>query len=463
MFMKPEASSTSRHISWLRCDKNTVKSRRCHDPPAYLPVALIRFCRYCGQITNPCKASVLMNSTFKFPHAAPQLPPVSERAMAVAPFIVMDVMRAAGDIERAGGSVIHMEVGQPSAPTPKSIRDAAAAALAKGQIGYTQALGIDSLRERLARYYREQHMVHVPPARIAVTTGSSGGFILAFLACFKPGDRVAITAPGYPAYRNILIALGLEPVAIEVGPESRFVMTPEHVERAHAEKPLAGVLVMSPANPTGVVMSKEALAALSATCRKLGLWFISDEIYHGLTYGQPATTALVVDDNAIIINSFSKYFCMTGWRVGWMVVPERLVRPIERLQQNLSISVPYLSQIAAEAALDASAECEEIKLIYAANRANLMRELPRIGLGQFFPIDGAFYVYIDVGHLTNDSVDFCSRVLQEAGVAITPGTDFDEARGQRTVRLSFAGSPDECAEALRRLEHWLAHNRAKTP
>ncbi len=413
-------------------------------------------------LNHHLQGQLLMNLIRKPLDTTQPLPPISERAMSVAPFIVMDVMRAAADIERTGGSVVHMEVGQPSAPTPGSIRDAAAAALAKGQIGYTQALGIDSLRARLSRYYREQHGVAVPAERIAVTTGSSGGFILAFLACFKPGDRVAITAPGYPAYRNILIALGLEPVAIEVGPDSRFVMTPEHVARAHADKPLAGVLVMSPANPTGVVMSKEALGALAATCRELGLWFISDEIYHGLTYDQPATTALAVDDNAIIINSFSKYFCMTGWRVGWMVVPERLVRPIERLQQNLSISVPYLSQVAAEAALDAGVECEQIKAIYAANRAYLMAELPRIGLGHFFPIDGAFYVYVDVGHLTNDSVDFCSRVLQEAGVAITPGTDFDEARGQRTVRLSFAGSPDECAEAVQRLDLWLAKNRGKT-
>jgi aspartate/methionine/tyrosine aminotransferase len=404
-----------------------------------------------------------MTKTSELHQQVPVLPPISERAQKVAPFIVMDVMRAAADIERNGGTVVHMEVGQPSAPTPQSIRAAAESALAKGQIGYTQALGIDSLRGRLSRYYEEKHAVNVSPERIVVTTGSSGGFILAFLACFKPGDRVAITAPGYPAYRNILIALGLEPVAIEVGPDSSFVMTPEHVARAHAEAPLAGILVMSPANPTGVVMSKEALNALSQICIALGIWFISDEIYHGLTYDQPATTALVVDDNAVIINSFSKYFCMTGWRVGWMVVPERLVRPMERLQQNLSISVPYLSQVAAEAALDAGAECEAIKGIYAANRSYLMAHLPRIGLGNFFPVDGAFYIYVDVGHLTNDAVDFCRRVLQEAGVAITPGTDFDEARGHRTVRLSFAGSPQECAEAVERLETWLEDKRGSKP
>jgi aspartate/methionine/tyrosine aminotransferase len=386
------------------------------------------------------------------PSTSPQL---AERAERVSPFIVMDVMNQAAAIERAGGSVIHMEVGQPSAATPASIRAAAGRALEHGRIGYTQALGTDSLRERIARHYRDAYGVNVTSERIVVTTGSSGGFILAFLACFQPGARVAITAPGYPAYRNILIALGLEPVAIEVGPETRFALTPELIARAHAQAPLAGVLTMSPANPTGVVMAPDAIAAVAAECRRLGLWYISDEIYHGLTYETPATTALAADQDAIIVNSFSKYYCMTGWRVGWLVVPQRLVRTIERLQQNLSISVPYLSQVAGEAAFEAGAECEAIKSGYAENRAFLLKALPTIGLGDFLPVDGAFYIYLDIGRYSNDSMEFCRNVLEGAGVAITPGLDFDEGRGSRTVRLSFAGSLAECEEAVSRIDGWL--------
>ncbi|MGL4322934.1 MAG: pyridoxal phosphate-dependent aminotransferase [Beijerinckiaceae bacterium] len=389
------------------------------------------------------------------PRFPSQAPAVSARAEGVAPFIVMDVMAAAERLEQAGRDIIHMEVGQPSAATPASIRKAVASSLDDGRIGYTQALGMRTLRRRIARHYEDHYGVAVPMDRVVVTTGSSGGFLLAFLACFAPGSRVAITAPGYPAYRNILTALGLEPVAIEVDASSRFVLTPEHVRKAHGEKPLAGVLVMSPANPTGVVMERDAVAALSAECKRLGLWFISDEIYHGLTYDKPACTALEVDDDAIIVNSFSKYYCMTGWRVGWLVVPQRLVRPMERLQQNFSISVPYLSQIAAEAAFDAGDECEAIKSSYAANRAYLMRELPKIGLGNFFPVDGAFYIYADVGHLTNDSMAFCKDVLEKAGVAMTPGLDFDEGRGARTVRLSFAGSMRDCEETVRRVGDYL--------
>ncbi|AMJ60262.1 pyridoxal phosphate-dependent aminotransferase [Bosea sp. PAMC 26642] len=382
-------------------------------------------------------------------------PMLAARAQAVSPFIVMDVMNQAAAIERAGGSVIHMEVGQPSAPTPASIRAAASRALEHGRIGYTQALGTDSLRERIARHYQDAYGVSVAAQRIVVTTGSSGGFILAFLACFQPGARVAITAPGYPAYRNILIALGLEPVAIEVGPETRFALTPELIAKAHSGKPLAGVLTMSPANPTGVVMAPDAIAAVAAECRRLGLWYISDEIYHGLTYEAPATTALVADPDAIIVNSFSKYYCMTGWRVGWLVVPERMVRTIERLQQNFSISVPYLSQVAGEAAFEATAECEAIKAGYAENRAFLLKALPEIGLGDFRPVDGAFYIYCDIGRYSNDSMQFCRDVLEQSHVAITPGLDFDEGRGSRTIRLSFAGSLAECEEAVSRLGGWL--------
>jgi aspartate/methionine/tyrosine aminotransferase len=385
----------------------------------------------------------------------PRTPAISAAAAGVDPFIVMDVMSAAARIEARGGSVIHMEVGQPSAPTPASIRAAAARALDHGRIGYTAALGIPSLRARIARHYAEAYGVGVDPGRIVVTTGSSGGFLLAFLACFERGQRVAITAPGYPAYRNILVALGLEPVAIEVDAASRYALSPDLLRRADQEKPLAGALVMSPANPTGVVMDAESIAALAAECRRLGLWFISDEIYHGLTYDRPATTALAADPDAIIVNSFSKYYCMTGWRVGWLVLPERLVRVVERLQQNFSISVPYLSQIAAEAAFDAGAECEAIKETYAANRAYLLRALPDIGLTDFFPVDGAFYIYADIGRFANDSMAFCRDALEQAGVAITPGLDFDARRGARTMRLSFAGSMADCEHTIAQLGGFL--------
>lgn len=383
-------------------------------------------------------------------------PAVSRRSGLVSPFIVMDVMADAAQIERAGGSVVHMEVGQPGHPAPRTARDAVARALAKGTVGYTEALGIWPLRERIARHYREWHGVSVDPARVIVTTGSSGGFTLAFLSLFDPGQRVAIASPGYPAYRNILKALGLDVIEIATGADTRYALSGAQIAATHAEAPLAGVLAMSPANPTGVVMSPQAIAELSSTCRHSGIAFISDEIYHGLTYGAVAETALRHDDGAIVINSFSKYFCMTGWRVGWMVVPEALVRPIERLQQNLSISVPYLSQIAALAAFDGQEEMETVRAGYARNRDILMNELPGMGLGKFLPVDGAFYVYADVSALTNDSMDFCRRAIREAGVAVTPGVDFDTRNGQRFVRLSFAGTESDMVEAVRRLRGWLA-------
>jgi aspartate/methionine/tyrosine aminotransferase len=383
-------------------------------------------------------------------------PAVSARSD-VSPFIVMDVMSEAASIERDGGTIVHMEVGQPGHPAPKTALAAAEAAIRAGRIPYTEALGIRSLRERIARHYRESYNVNVSPERVVVTTGSSGGFTLGFLSMFEPGDRVAISAPGYPAYRNILKALGLEAVEIPTGRDTRYALTGDLIRKAHEDKPLKGVLAMSPANPTGVVMTPETLKGLCDICRALGLWFISDEIYHGLTYGDATEeTALKFSDDAVIINSFSKFFCMTGWRVGWMVVPERLIRPVERLQQNFSISVPYLSQVAAEAAFDGTVEMEDVKAGYARNRAILMEGLPKIGLGAFLPVDGAFYVYIDVSALTNDSMDFCKRAIREAGVAITPGLDFDPAEGHRFVRLSFAGTEQDMRDAVRQLGVWLA-------
>src|SRR5437667_6223840 len=279
----------------------------------------------------------------------------------VPPFMVMDVMAAAARIEASGGHVIHMEVGQPDAPAPKAAIAAARAALEQGRIDYTSALGIPSLRARIARHYRETYGCAVDAERIVATTGSSGGFILAFLAMFEPGDRVAVTVPGYPPYRHILTALGCEPVLIETSSETRHALTGEALLAAHHRAPLKGVLVGSPANPTGTMMSREALTSLIAAAEGEGIRFISDEIYHGLDYAFPAVTAAQLSANALVINSFSKYFCMTGWRVGWMLVPEPMVRPIERLQQNLAISVPTLSQIAAEAAVEGRDETEDCK------------------------------------------------------------------------------------------------------
>jgi aspartate/methionine/tyrosine aminotransferase len=391
------------------------------------------------------------------PKKTPPVPSLSlaRRLDRVAPFLAMDVLAAAAAKERRGDSVIHMEVGQPSAPAPRAAREAARAALDDGRIGYTEALGIAPLRERIARHYREAYGVGLAPERVIVTTGSSAGFVLAFLSLFDPGDRVAITAPGYPAYRNILAALDLAPVVIPLTKAEGWIMTAEAVARAHREAPLAGVLAMSPANPSGTMIGAAALARLGETCRDLGLWFVSDEIYHGLTYAAPAATALAFDDDAVAINSFSKYYCMTGWRVGWIVVPQSLVRPIERLAQNLYISPPYLSQVAALAAFEGRDELEAVREGYARNRAMLLDELPRLGLTDMHPVDGAFYVYADVARFTNDSIAFSARMLAEAGVAATPGVDFDPIEGAHYLRFSFAGSEDDCREAVRRLATWL--------
>jgi aspartate/methionine/tyrosine aminotransferase len=348
-----------------------------------------------------------------------------------------------------------MEVGQPGAPAPKPVLDAARAALADGRLGYTEALGIRTLRARIARHYGETYGITVSPDRIAVTTGSSAGFNLAFLAAFDAGERIALAAPGYPAYRNLLAALGLEVVEIETTAATRHVITPEMLAEAHARKPLAGVLVASPANPSGTMMRPEALAALLAAADGLGIRFISDEIYHGLVYEGVAETALKHSGHAIVINSFSKYYCMTGWRVGWMVLPEELVRPVERLAQNLYISPPDISQRAAIAAFDARAELEAVKAGYAANRTLLLERLPAIGFDDYLPVDGAFYVYASVRRFSNDSVEFTRRMLAEAGVAATPGPDFDRARGHSWVRFSFAGTEADMAEAAERLERWL--------
>jgi aspartate/methionine/tyrosine aminotransferase len=374
----------------------------------------------------------------------------------VPPFMVMDVMAAAARIEAAGGRVIHMEVGQSAASAPATAITAARAALATAQLGYTEALGTPALRARIAEHYRATYHLPIDPARVVVTTGSSAGFVLAFLALFEPGDRVAIANPGYPPYRHILTALGCEPVLIETSAATRFEITGPSLIDAHRRRRLSGVLVASPANPTGTMIAAEALSELIETAQTEGIRFISDEIYHGLDYAFAAETAARFSDQAVIINSFSKYFCMTGWRIGWMVLPEQMVRPIERLQQNLAISVPTLSQIAACAAFDGRAEMEAVKHGYEENRRVLLEGLPRSGLETFLPADGAFYLYADVSSFSRDSLAFAKDMLEQAGVAATPGIDFDPIHGGEFLRFCYAGSTADMHEAVERITAWLA-------
>ncbi|MCK9551871.1 aminotransferase class I/II-fold pyridoxal phosphate-dependent enzyme [Aquamicrobium sp.] len=377
----------------------------------------------------------------------------SSRRGDVEPFHAMDVLAGANRLIAQGIDVISMAVGQPSDPAPLAVRRAASEALERGRIGYTDALGLMSLREAIARHYAENYKVEVSPDRIAVTTGSSAAFNLAFLAMFDAGDRVAIAAPGYPAYRNIMAALGIEVVEIEL--DGAPYLDAAHLRAAHADKPLKGVLFASPANPTGSVISEPDLAELTAVARELGITVISDEIYHRLTYGAPDTTALAYGDDVTVINSFSKYYCMTGWRIGWMVLPQELVRPVERIAQSLYISAPELSQVAAIEAFSATGELEAVKARYAQNRDLLMQRLPELGFPLAAPMDGAFYAYCDVRRHTNDSMEFARRMLAEAHVAATPGRDFDTRQGHRYMRFSYAGSNRDMVEALSRLERWL--------
>jgi aspartate/methionine/tyrosine aminotransferase len=370
-------------------------------------------------------------------------------------FMVMDVMAAAARLEAQGRRIIHMEVGQPAVGAPSAAIAAVRAALSSGPHGYTETLGLASLRRRIARAYAQWHGLDIEPERIVVTTGSSAGFMLAFLAAFAAGDRVAVALPGYPPYRHILSALGCEPVGIETSADTRWSMTAESLLAQHRVKPLKGLIVASPANPTGTMMTGEALAALIRCAEDAGIAVISDEIYHGLDYAFAAQSAAHFSSDAILINSFSKYFCMTGWRIGWMVVPPALTRAVERLQQNLAISVPTLSQIAAEAAFDGRDELEQIKHGYEDNRRILVEGLPGAGLSSFLPVDGAFYLYADISRFTDDSTAFAKRMLEEAGVAATPGVDFDPIRGRQFLRLCYAGSREDMHEAVERIGVWL--------
>ncbi|MBB5514761.1 aspartate/methionine/tyrosine aminotransferase [Rubricella aquisinus] len=374
---------------------------------------------------------------------------ISSRS-AVDSFIVMDVMESARAEEAKGADIIHMEVGQPATPAPARARQALAHAMEQGPLGYTVALGLPELRKRVARMYREKHGAEVAAERVVITSGSSAGFILSFLALFDAGQRVGIADPGYPSYRNILKALNLTPQRIEGTLANRYQPQPSDVVG------LDGLLVASPANPTGSMLDRAALASLAAACQTAGVNLISDEIYHGVTYGTPAVSALEVTDDVIVINSFSKYYSMTGWRIGWMVVPEDMVRVMERLSQNLFICPSHASQIAALAAMDAEEELQANLAVYAANRALLMNALPDIGFQDIAPPDGAFYIYGSIDRWSADARAFTSAMLKEAGVAATPGLDFDPVRGHRTIRFSYAGSTARMEEGVRRLTTWCA-------
>ncbi len=375
----------------------------------------------------------------------------TSRRGAVDPFIVMDVMEAARREEAAGRHIIHMEVGQPSTPAPRAAREAVAGALEADALGYTVALGLPALREGIASLYKDWYGLDLDPARVVVTAGSSGAFVLAFTALFDSGARVGLAAPGYPSYRHILTALGLAPVSIPARAENGLQPVPEDLPEA-----LDGLIVASPANPTGTMLERPALERLIDAARARGAAFISDEIYHGLHYEARAVSALEISDDVYVINSFSKYFSMTGWRVGWMVVPPDHVRTVERLAQNMFICAPHVSQLAAIGALEARDECEAMRATYGENRRLMLEGLPRAGFSAFAPPDGAFYIYADVRAHTEDSRAFAAEILREAGVAVTPGLDFDPARGHRTLRFSYARASDEIAEGLKRLQAFMA-------
>lgn len=379
------------------------------------------------------------------------------RRSGVDSFIAMDVMEAARQLEAGGTPVARLEVGQPGAPAPRLAREAARKALADGDpLGYTVALGMPALRERISAMYARVHGLDIAPERIVVTTGSSAGFLLAFLSLFDAGARLALADPGYPSYRNILKSIDIEPVRIEATLASGYQPTPDLLAEARATGALDGLLVASPANPTGTALSRDALAALIDDCAAHGTALISDEIYDRLWYNEKPVSALALTDNVIVINSFSKYYCMTGWRIGWMVVPPEMVRPVERLAQNHFICPPHISQVAALAAMDAEEELEGHMAVYRRNRALLLEALPGLGFRDIAPADGAFYIYADVGALTNDSGEFARRMLSEAHVAAVPGMDFDPVRGRRTMRFSFAGSAQTVETAAENLTRWLS-------
>lgn len=395
--------------------------------------------------------------------------PTHERFVAaqradVPPFHVMDILAASAERQRTHGDLLNLAAGQPRNGAPRAVREEAVRLLGTDDpLGYTEAVGIRELREAIAGHHARVHGIEVDPDEVVVTTGSSGGFLLAFLAAFDPGARVAMARPGYPCYRNVLSALGCEVVEIETGPETRFQPTVAQLEALHAEGPLDGLVVLSPANPTGTMLLPEELAALGAWCSANGVQFISDEIYHGMEYAtlegsEPlARCAWETTRDAVVFHSFSKYFAMTGWRIGWMLVPAHLRRAVEVLTGNFTICPPAIAQRAALAAFseDAYAELDSHVREYAANRHLVLERLRGMGIDKLAPADGAFYVYADIGHLTDDSMAWTRQLLAETGVAVTPGIDFDTRHGNQFVRFSFAAHIDEVREALDRIEEWL--------
>ena len=378
----------------------------------------------------------------------------TSRRAQVDPFIVMDVMEAARAAEEAGRHIIHMEVGQPASGAPQKAKDRLAAEMAAGPLGYTVALGLPELRAAIAGLYKTWYDVELDPARVIVTSGSSGAFILAFTALFDAGARVGLGEPGYPSYRQILSGLDVTPVGLQTQPENRYQPVPSDIPAY-----LDGLIVASPGNPSGTMLGHEAMRALIEACTAQGTSFISDEIYHGIQYEGRAVSALEISDDVYVINSFSKFFSMTGWRVGWMVVPEDHVRVIERLAQNFFICPPHAAQVAALGALDSMEDCTALVDSYAQSRALLLRELPEIGFDRIAPPDGAFYIYADVSELTDDSRAFAAEILDQAGVAVTPGLDFDPQRGHQTLRFSYARSVADIEEGLRRLRAFMSTRR----
>ena len=372
----------------------------------------------------------------------------------VDPFIVMDVMESARKAESSGKNIIHMEVGQPGTAAPKLAKDFIANEIKKNKLGYTVTLGLPALREKISRLYGERYNLDINTSRIVITTGSSGAFILSFATLFNAGDRVGIASPGYPSYRQILKSQDLIPIDIQTEIENKFQPVPKDIKKNN----LNGILVASPANPTGSMIDKKSLTNLINSAKENNASFISDEIYHGIQYESKLTSALEITDECYVINSFSKYFSMTGWRIGWMVVPENHVRQVERLSQNLFICPPHVSQLTALIAMDAKEELEQNIDVYKKNREIHLEELPKAGLGKFSPPDGAFYIYVDISEYSNDSLKFCNDVLEQVGVAITPGLDFDQKRGKSTIRFSYARSTEDIIEGAKRIKNFMKLN-----
>jgi len=376
----------------------------------------------------------------------------NSRRSKVDPFIVMDVMESARKAEASGKNIIHMEVGQPGTAAPKLAQEYLKKELSVNTLGYTVTLGIPELRKKIARLYGDWYNLDLNPERVVVTNGSSGAFILSFTSLFDSGERVGIGSPGYPSYRQILKSLDLIPVDIQTEIQNSFQPIPEDIKKNN----LNGLLVASPANPTGSMLDKQSLENLINSTKEKNVSFISDEIYHGIQYEKKATTALEITDDCYVINSFSKYFSMTGWRIGWMVVPENHIRQVERLAQNLFICPPHVSQVTALSAIDAKEELQQNVNVYKKNREILMEELPKMGFKKFSPPDGAFYIYVDVSEFTKDSLKFTKEILDKAGVAITPGLDFDQKRGNSTIRFSYARSTEDIIEGVKRLKEFMS-------